>query len=163
MKRTLEEHEIFEYEYSSAFARYVRMFNLLDHNVGLCISFLVNRADPNASRPFLDRLTTHAKLEVLRELVNYRGPNADGEFTRDFDDWFKLATRSKAARNQYIHGLWDVVPHLERPIRFTPAQWVKDTSANNTEHMTMDEYLEMMGELNVVFDQFMRLRKKYGM
>ena len=163
MKRTLEEYEIVEYEYSSAFARYVRLFNLLDHNVGLCISFLVNRADPKASHPFLDRLTTHAKLEVLRELVNYRGPSADEAFTRDFDDWFKLASRSKAARNQYIHGLWDVAAHLEKPIRFTPVQWVNGTSANKTEQMTLDEYLETLGELKVVFDQFMRLREKYGM
>jgi hypothetical protein len=162
MKKTLNEYEIVEYEYSSTFTRYMKLFNLMDYNVGLCISFLVNRADPKASHPFLDRLTSHAKLEVLKELVNYKGLSADKEFTRDFDDWFKLASRSKAIRNQYIHGHWDVAPSLEKPIRFTPMKWVSDTSTNNTEQMTLDEYLETMGELNIVFDKFMQLREKYG-
>ena len=84
-------------------------------------------------------------------MIHFKEPSFDEAFTQDFCDWFKLASQSKAARNQYVHGLWDVAPYLEKPIRFTPAQWVHDMGATKTEQMTLDEYLEMMRELKVQF------------
>ena len=160
---TLNEYEIVEYKFAKAFSDYVKLFNLFDFNIGLSIRWMVNNRDPSAAHPFLDRLSIHQKLEVLKELLsNKKSEENIKSFKKDFDDWFKLAAKSKAARNQYIHGLWDVNPHVNKPIRFTPVNWVKGCGGNNTEEMTLDEFLKKMKKIEDVFNRFMDLRNKYG-
>ena len=163
MTKELDEYESVRVEFALAFFKYINLFNMLERNIGMCISFLVNRSDPHASHPFLNRLTAHAKMDVLKDLIAYKGTEAKDGLKEDFDKWFQFAAKSKAARNRYVHGDWDIAPSLNKPIRFTPNQWNddKDTSSN-TEHMTMDEFLGMMAEMDSVFEQFSALREKYG-
>ena len=81
---------------------------------------------------------------------------------KDFDDWFKLAAESKAARNQYIHGLWNVYPQGKKPIQFTPVDWVGSHGKDITVEMTLDEFFNKMGKIEFVFNSFMSLREKHG-
>ncbi len=160
--KMLNEYEVVEHEFAMAFTHYVKIFNMMELNIGFCIRFLVNRADPSAAHPFLDRLTINGKLDVLKELVDHKGLQEKEGFKKDFDDWFKLVSKTRAARNRYIHGGWDIAPDVERGIRFTPMTWVDDMGGSKTERMTLVEFKELMKEMDFVFEQFSRLRKKYG-
>jgi hypothetical protein len=163
LTRQLDEYEIVSADVALAFFKYVNMFNLLERNIVLCISGLDTGSDRYTVQARLSGLTTQAKLEVLKELIAHKCMNADSGLGQDFDQWFTFATKSKAARNRYVHGYWDIAPELEKAIRFTPNQWIADKdSSSETERMTMPEFLGMMEEMNRVFDQFGKLRSKHG-
>ena len=118
MNKTLDKYEMIEVGFSSTLTRFMTFFNLLETNVGFCISFLVNHADPKASYPFLNRLTAQGKLDVLRELIAYKGLTTEKQFSEDFNEWFKLASQTRVVRNRYVHGYWEVLTTAEKPIRF---------------------------------------------
>ena len=107
-------------------------------------------------------------MDVLRELVSYKGLKAEEQFTKDFNEWFKLAFQSRVARNRYVHGYWEVMPRLEKPIRFHPTVWTtgvdgekKDNAA--IQEMSLDEFVAIADEMESVFVRFGSLRKKYGL
>ena len=66
-----------------------------------------------------------------------------------------------------MHGYWDVVPHVEKPIRFHPTDWTsrmggekKDNAA--VQEMDLDEFKAIADEMESVFEKLGSLRKKYG-
>ena len=162
MTRKLDEYECIRADVAQAFFDYVNIFNLLESNVTLCISSPERKAGSTTILSQLSGLTMHRKMEMLNDRI------AEGCFVaRDglreaFDKWFEFAIQSKAARNRYIHGRWDIAPGFEKPVRFTPNQWSSTDPQSHTEHMTMNEFLELMGEMNRVFEGFNKLRTKYG-
>ena len=167
MNKTLNKYELIEFGFSSNLTRFMTFFNLLETNVGLCISFLVNNADPKVSYPFLNRLNAQGKLDVLRELIAYKGLTTEKQFSEDFNKWFKLASQTRVARNRYVHGYWEVLVTAEKPIRFHPTDWTsrmggekKDNAASL--EMDLDEFKAIADEMESVFEKFGSLRKKYG-
>jgi hypothetical protein len=167
MANTLNKYEMIEVGFSSTLTRFLMFFNMLETNVGLCISFLVNHTDPKASYPFLNRLNAQGKMDVLKELVTYKGLTAEEQFTADFNEWFKLASQTRVARNRYVHGYWDVMPHVEKPIRFHPTDWTSKMSGEKkdkaaVQEMNLDEFKAIADEMESVFEKFGSLRKKYG-
>ncbi len=165
--KTLNVYEIVEYEFALTLSRYLKYYNLLEYNVGLCISWIVNNSDPRASYPFLDRLTTQGKMDVLKELIFYKASTNDSDIVEDFRLWLKVASKTRAARNRYVHGYWDVLPHLkEKPIRFNPTVWTSGvgrmvTDADSCQEMSLEEFKEAAKEVEVVFEEFNKFRKKH--
>jgi len=161
MTRELDEYECIRVDVAVAFFKYVNIFNLLERNIVLCISGLGKGCDRAAVQAQLSGLTMHGKMEVLNRLIAKGGFEARDGVQKAFDEWFLFASKAKAARNSYVHGYWEINPSSVEPIRFTPNQWSSDSSTN-TESMTMDEFLDMMGEMDRVFEGFGKLREKYG-
>ena len=168
MVKTLNEFELVEYEFSTTLVQYLKYYNLLERNVGLCISWLVNHSDPRVTYPFLDRLTTQGKMEVLKELIFYKNSNKNDAIIEDFSQWIKIASKTRAVRNRYVHGYWDVVPHLkEQPIRFYPTVWTSGVgklknNKDSCQKMSMDEFKEAAREIEIVFEKFNEFRDKHG-
>ena len=164
MKRGLKDYDRLRGQVALAFFKYVNLFNLLERNIVLCISGLHNGPDREAVMARLAGLTMHGKMEALRTLITDGQVTSDRRRRDDFDRWFQFAVKSKASRNRYVHGCWDVIPHLEKPIRFEANQWYNGKSgALTTEEMTLDEFLRLMNEMAEVFDQFSVLRRRHGL
>jgi len=151
-----------------ALGRYMQTFSYLDLNLGLCIRLLVNRNDVKASHPLLERLSTQQKLDVLKESIFYKYANDKPKMISDFDKWFKKASQTKASRNRYVHGVWELVPKLkETPIRFTPISWAAGTgkpmqTKDEEQQMALSDFEKIVAEMNAVSHKFSKLREKYG-
>jgi len=167
MEKTLDQYQIIEFEFSSGLQSYLKHYNLLERNVGLCISWLVNHNDPSAAYPFLDKLTAKSKMDVLKELIYYKNSETNEEIIRDFKEWFKLASETRVARNRYVHGYWEVSPWVQnKPIRFNPTIWTsgvgkRKTKDHSQQEMSLKEFQMIVQEMKDVFEEFMQLRKKY--
>jgi hypothetical protein len=151
-----------------ALGRYMQTFSYLELNLGLCIRFLVNRKDPQAAHPLLERLSTQQKLDVLKELIFYKYANDKSKMISDFGQWFKKAAKTKASRNRYVHGVWELVPHLkETPIRFRPISWAAGTgkpmqTKDEVQYIALSDFEKIVAEMNAIFREFSELREKYG-
>lgn len=165
MEKTLNQYQMVEFEFSTTLTRYLKYFNLLEKNVGLCISFLVNKSDSKAAYPFLDRLNTQGMMDVLKELIFYKNTENNDEIIRDYSQWLKLASKTRVARNRYVHGYWDVTPHLkENPIRFYPTKWTSGVGKEvadsySCQKMSLDDFKKVAQEVEIVFEKFNQFRK----
>ena len=160
-ERTLYEHELDRYEHAMGFMRYVNRFNMLERSIGYCIRCL-NRTDgASTSDRSLFGLSFMKKLEKLKQTVDRKGLLENREFVAAFNEWIAAADRSRAIRNDYIHGDWDIVLNLAKPIRFTPMQWTAEESSPTTQSMSMSEFLAAADEMDALADSFTRLREKY--
>lgn len=161
MTRELDAYECIRVDVAVAFFKYVNTFNLLERNIVLCISGLDKGGDRAAVQARLSELTMHGKMEFLHRRITEGGFEAREGVQKAFGEWFLFAGKAKAVRNRYVHGYWEINPTSVNPVNFTPNQWSSD-SLTNTESMTMNEFLEMMGEMDRVFEGFSKLREKYG-
>jgi len=146
----------------------MQTFSYLELNIGHCIRWLVNRNDLESAHPLLDRLTTHQKLEVLKELIFYKFANDKPKMISDFDQWFIKAAKTKAARNRYVHGVWELAPQAkETPIRFRPIKWSTGTgkpiqTKDDVQYLTLSDFKKIVAEMSAVSRKFNELREKYG-
>lgn len=167
MEKTVDKYQLLEFEFSSNLVRFLKLFNLLERNVGLCISWLVNHSDPRVAYPFLDKLTTQGKMDILKELIFYKYSETNQEMIRDFNEWFKLASEARAVRNRYIHGYWDALfSRGENPIIFQPTVWTsgvgkRKAERDSSQKMSLNEFKVIVQEMESVFEKFMELREKY--
>ena len=155
--------------FSAALVRYLTSFNLIDKNVGLCISFLVNSNDPRASYPLLERLNTQAKLDVLRELLFYKRMEKQSDMLDDFTSWFKRMSESKVQRNRFIHGQWYLIPNQNgKPVAFSPTTWTagigrEKTRLDKEQRLSISEFEAVATELEQLLNEFSSLRKKHSL
>ncbi len=161
--KTLNEYEVVEHEFAMAFAHYVNLYNMMERNLGLCIRSEMVHPEFRITDKQLDNLSFHGKLERLTKLVDQSAFNISKKgLKKDYGKWLQLVNETRATRNQYIHGDWDIYPSVERPVRFTPMVWVERQTKSCTEQMTLNEFLTRMTETDQVFKGFSRLRKTYG-
>jgi hypothetical protein len=164
MEKTLNEYEIIEFEFATNLSRFLSVFNNIDTNLGLCISFLVNRTDPIAAHPFLKKLTTHGKIEVFKELILYKKSKIDESIVKDFSHWLMLFCKAKALRNNYVHCVWDVQPSIkEKPIRYHLSPWNigEGKDKDRFHQMSLDEFKTDVQEMEEISKKFSELRNKY--
>ena len=150
-----------------ALGRYMQSFSLLDLNLGLCIGVLVNRLDSRVAHPFLQRLSTHQKIRVFKELIFYKYANDNPTMFSDFDQWIKRAMDAKAGRNKYVHGVWQwISSNYKTPIRLTPISWAYGPDPKKDERpdldMTLSDFEEIVAEMTDVVVEFNELRGKCG-
>jgi len=60
--------------------------------------------------------TFHGKIGQFKTLITQRSLGTS------FEDWFVAVDSCRTLRNSIVHGDWEVVPHLDKPIRFDTQQ-----------------------------------------
>jgi hypothetical protein len=168
MDNSLNKYQDIEPEFSSNLLKFLKYFNLLERNLGLSISFLVNDKDPHVAYPFLEKLNTQGKLDILKELIFYKNSETNEEIINDFNRWFKEALETKAIRNRYIHGYWHIRDdRTENPIIFSPTTWTSGvgkvaTETDSDQYMSLSEFKDVVQKMEALFESFSALRGKYG-
>jgi hypothetical protein len=153
-----------EIRFSSALVRLLRYFNLLEENVGLSISHLENPDNPRASYPRLAITTAEQKLLDWKALLEKGGHISNDAAKSGLYGWFERANNARCIRNRYIHGHWEYLPlREEKPVGVRASAWLHEKfGAMANEQMSMAELEASVDELENVFQEFMSLRKKYG-
>ena len=147
-----------------ALGELLRHFNFLDLNLGLCLRHLENPDDPSKSNSRLRGMNTKKKLEQIHQLIttqeNLKGISTDEEFM----EWLQSADKCRAIRNFYIHGTWEYLPMDKKtPLRFQIPKWMKlDSKEGGEKLMTIKELESSVKEVEMVFNEFCRLRRKHG-
>jgi len=154
-----------EVRFTSALARLLKYFNLLEENIGLCIAHLVNSSNPKASYPLLARMTAEQKMDRLREIFVSGEVIADNVSILEFEEWFELAARARSIRNRYVHGHWEYLPmRSQKPVGVRAPAWMREKLGHEAEEtMSLTDLEAVVDEMESVFDGFMRIRKKHGL
>ena len=151
-----------------ALGHYMQTFALFEQNLGLCIRWIVNRKDVKIVHPFLERLSTKQKLDVLKELIFYKYGDENPQMISDFNQWFEDAAKTRASRNRYVHGVWRFIrQNRDAPIRFEPLSWsagIGRPMQTRDEERDMDlaDFEKIVEEMKSILGRFNELRDKYS-
>lgn len=128
--------------------------SLLDLNLGLCIAHLKNPDSPRSEYANLATPSCAAKIAMLRKLVS-------PEMTESLELWAQEASRVRALRNQFAHGVWEYLPAREsEPIGLRMPPWfVADDDLKC--RYSVSDIQSLAQEMKVCFDQFMSWRRAH--
>jgi len=141
-------------KYNSLLVDYLRYFNLLELNVGLCIRRLSGIDESEIHRK-LDKMSFEKKLEYLLEL-------SSKENDSELKNWCKEAHARRQERNMYMHGQWAFIPHLEEGVEFLLAPWVEEKYCNiyPGKRFTLEKLESIVLDIRACFNDFNKLRDK---
>ena len=146
-----EEH--MEQQFATAVADYLRCFNRLERNIGYSVRGMkrsIGEVDGAIESTF------HGKLGQFKTLISQRS------LEPFFLDWFATVDSCRSLRNNIVHGDWEVVPHLDKPIRFDTQQPGQSGAQREQGDFTLQEFLRQLSGLVEVSDTFSKLRKIHG-
>ncbi|HKJ80827.1 MAG TPA: hypothetical protein VJ954_02290 [Ignavibacteriaceae bacterium] len=148
--------------FNSALIRFFCNYNLLETNIGLCISHLWEPADPSTTYSRLANMTMEQMMMKLKDLfmseINQEGVDS----VNNFNDWYEKASNARYIRNRYVHGHWEFL-RGEKPIKVSAPPWMKERMGEDaSEYMTIDELEAIAEQMKSIFEAFMLIRKKHG-
>ena len=146
--------------FNSLLVEYLNTFNLLETNVGLCISHLVD-SSVEESHKLLARTNCEGKIKRLHEIVKSRNILKSKINFQELEDWCADAHQKRHQRNKYIHGHWTFLPHLENGVELNVAPWIKE-KYGASERMSLQELDVIVHELKDCFRQLMAIRQNNG-
>lgn len=150
-----------QYRIDSALGKILRYFNLLELNLGLCIRFLENPGEVEISHSWLAKSSVQEKVDRFTKLVREKELAKD---QRELDDWYEAVAKARCLRNYYVHGTWEYLPlRKEAPVGFRIPPWRSEQiNGNSLLLMTFEELEVDAAVVQSVFEQFAKLRRKYG-
>lgn len=153
-----------EEEFSIALVRLLRQFNLLELNLGLAISFLIDSKNPKSTYPKLSKMSLEKKLHEFCRLIEKSDLYRSHDYKNELNSWSSRATEARWIRNFYVHGHWQLLPlREERPVSLSAPPWMREKLGITKEiKMTIQELQNMAESMEYLFKDFMRLRKKLG-
>lgn len=146
-------------KFHSLLVEYLNTFNLLEMNVGACISFLEtsSREDSYLS---LAQTSCKRKIENLYEIVKTTKILKSSRNLQELEEWCENAHQMRHQRNYYIHGVWSFVPHLDR-VELNVAPWFKGKYEGGS-RMNLHEFSIIVQELTDCFIKLKQIREKNG-
>lgn len=151
-----------EDRFARGMVKLLRYFNLLDTNVGLCLSHLISPGDVQASYAKLANQTSRQRFDELKRIVTNGDEFSTSAVREEFELWFTDATRARSVRNRYVHGNWEYLPlRSEAPVAVCAPPWMADRLDQNAEEiMTLEQFEDMADEVEQIFERFMELRRR---
>jgi len=147
-------------EFNSLLVEYLNTFNLLEKNVGLCISHLEDSSTEDVYKS-LANTSCEKKIENLYEIVKTKNLlKSDGNL-KELKDWCENAHQMRHQRNKYMHGHWSFLPHLEHGVELNVAPWVKE-KYGGSERMSFQDLNAIVQEIKECFKQLCDIRRKNG-
>ncbi len=160
----MEEPENCEPYFGKEVVRLINYFNLIELNVGLCISFLKNPESPSAVYPALSRMSVEKKIDWLKDLLGSGVFDDRTEALIEFNRWYERTTGARAIRNRFIHARWEYLgSHLDQPIEVASPAWMREKLGGEvTERLSFRELRVIVNDVASIFGELMHLRTKYG-
>ena len=146
---------------NAALGKIIRNFNFLELNLGLCLRMLTNPKDPSTSHTYLKKAGVPGAIERLKDLLDECEHVPD---ISEFEKWIVRADRIRQLRNYYAHATWEYLPlREEAPLEFRIPPWRTETINGNDHGAMRIEDLEAdANRVERVFNDFMKIRQKYG-
>ena len=145
--------EQMEQQFTTAVTDYLRCFNMLERNIGYSVRWMkrsVGEVDGAIESTF------HGKLSQFKALISQRS------LEPFFAEWFATVDSCRSLRNNIVHGDWEIVPHLDKPIRFDTQQPGQSEAQLDQGCFTLQEFLKQLTGLVEVSDTFSKPRKIHG-
>lgn len=142
--------EDLELRFLRAYKDYIYVFNLIEHNVILCLAHAKGSSEFSIRVERYARYSFNTNVKRLKALIDR---NALGE---DFCKWLASLEACRLQRNKIVHGEW--LWRLGQP-----APIIFDSCREPREHsqLTISEFLEGLESMKEVLSEFGRLRRKY--
>ena len=146
---------------NAALGKILRNFNFLELNVGLCLRILENPDNPSESHRYLNKVGILEAITKLKRLIDKCEKISD---TSEFHKWIEHAEEIRLLRNYYVHATWEYLPlRKDAPLGFRIPPWRKEKIMGDIQGNMRIEDLEADAErIEEVFNDFMAIRKKYG-
>ena len=145
-------------EFNSLLIEYLNTFNLLEENVGLCISHLDEKSKEDSYKS-LAKSSCEKKIEDLYEIIKSEKILISKSNLQELKDWCKSAHQMRHQRNKYIHGHWTFLPHLENGVELSVAPWVNEIYGGS-ERMSLQELSNIVQEIKDCFERLVVIRRK---
>jgi hypothetical protein len=134
---------------------YILHFNMLERNVAYSLRYAKKQGSRSISIESLLALPFCTKISKLKEIISEQSLNAN------FCEWLEAIDHCRTMRNRLVHGHWEVVWHLDKPIRFAACQ-IKSSDKSRVEgSYTIESLSEELIKLKKVAEDFRKLRSKY--
>ena len=152
MMTSNEEIELF----LSKFVRdYIFHFNMLERNIAYSLRHVNKQDSGSTSIESLLAMSFCKKISKLKNIIS------EQSLDREFCEWLETIDRCRTVRNRLVHGHWEVLWHLDKPIRFDACQNKSSNQSKDEGDYTIESLSEELIELKKVAEDFSRLRHKY--
>lgn len=140
----------------SKFTReYIKIFNRLENNISYSIRYMFEIDKPTLTIGNIQSLSFCKKIKNLKEII------AAKNLTEEFSDWLEKLECYRVLRNNLVHGSWEVLWHLDKPIRVDARKIKGSDSDPVTGEYTAKDLSNKLNELECAENGFSTLRKKY--
>ncbi len=146
---------------NAALGKILINYNLLEYNLGLCLRWLENPKKPSTSHKYLKKAGVPKIILRLKEKLDECEHVPD---ISEFEEWILRAEKIRHLRNYYVHATWEYLPLREKaPLEFIIPPWLTETINGNDQGAMRIEDLEADADrVEKVFNDFIKIRKKYG-
>jgi hypothetical protein len=152
MMTSNEEIELF----LSKFVRdYIFHFNMLERNIAYSLRHVNKQGSESTSIESLLALSFCKKISKLKNIISKQS------LDREFSEWLEAIDHCRTMRNRLVHGHWEAVWHLDKPIRFDACQIKSGDQSRVEGNYTIESLSEEFIELKKVAEDFSKLRSKY--
>jgi hypothetical protein len=146
---------------NAALGKILRNYNFLELNLGLCLRLLANPDDPDASHKYLNRVGLPQVIKRLKKLLD------DCEHiqnTSEFQKWMERAEEIRPLRNYYVHATWEYFSlRQDTPLGFRVPPWRNEMIRGSDQgNMKIEDLEADANHIEEVFNEFMTIRKRYG-
>jgi len=151
----------YELRINAALGRILRNFNFLELNLGLCLRLLEN---PDKPGELYDYLRNTGIAKIIKRLQRVLGECEHISDTSKYDEWMEEVDRIRLLRNFYVHATWEYLPlRHDAPLGFRVPPWKEELIDGKCQgKMTIEDLEEEANSVETVFDNFMAIRKSYG-
>lgn len=152
MMTSNEEIELF----LSQFIRdYILHFNMLERNIAYSLNYLRKQDSGSKSIEKLLALPFCKKLSKFQKIIS------EQSLSIYFSVWLESVDHCRSMRNRLVHGHWEVVWHLDKPIRFDACQIKSNDQSGVQGNYTIESLSEELVVLKKIQEEFSILRSKY--
>lgn len=149
-----------ELRINAALGKILRNYNFLELNLGLCLRFLENPNNPEASHKYLRRSNLPQIVKRLKKLLVECEHITD---TNEFNEWINRSEDIRLLRNYYVHASWQYLPlNDDGKAKFSTPPWRKEKNKGDIEGRMRIKDLEAdANRIEAAFKEFMEIRLKY--
>jgi hypothetical protein len=140
----------------SKFVRdYIFHFNMLERNIAYSLRHIRKQDSGSISIESLLAMPFCKKISKLEKVISEQSLNTN------ICEWLEAIDHCRTMRNRLVHGNWEVVWHLDKPIRFDACQIKSGDQSIVEGNYTIESLSEELIELKKVAEDFSKLRSKY--
>lgn len=153
-----------ETRFSVALVRFLRHFNLLELNLGLCIAQHDAASRSNATNLDLANSSMDQKLRSMKKIALNSDLEVPDDIQSQLVEWIKDAQKARGTRNTYAHGHWELLPLSDdAPIRLHAPPWKQESLGLRIPiYMQVDDLIAMANETESLVREFLAMRSSFG-
>jgi hypothetical protein len=150
--KTSEEIEKFLSKFTK---EYIHLFNMLERNISYSLRYMSEIKSSPKSIEEIQAMSFCKKIKNIKEII------AEKQLNSTFNGWLETLESCRFFRNNLVHGNWEVVWFLEKPIRFDAFEIAGKISKPIRGDFTTKDLSNELEKLEQIGDEFSKLRKEY--